>query len=215
MARKSTVLEPETEIQNTAPADWSSFPNMVEDTTQLPATPGTPPAPMPQAGPPPPKYLGKTPTSIAQIIPSLGEKGTHFKGPLLSGGVPGANLALGSALLSIGLQVDYTMGSFSLPLQFPADCFLLWKTTLVYNAFTGGSADTTVTLGTGSGRNDILAADGMGPLHAVSIKPVTGPLPFTIDPNPGQLWVTVTSNGNTAGLGVVVLIYARGFQKWS
>jgi hypothetical protein len=169
-------------------------------------------SPVAQAGVPPPPLLGHAPINISQLLISLGDKAAHFQGPVASGR-PGE--IQGSALLNLFLHVDYTMGSFSLPIQFPTDAMLLWACTLVYAPFTGGSADTTFQLGTGSGRNDILTADGMGPIHTTSIKPVTGTLPFSIDPNPGQCWITVTGNSNTAGNGGVILIYLRPFQKRS
>jgi hypothetical protein len=172
-----------------------------------------PPAVNPFAIPP---LFGKTPTSISQILAStLGSKGTHFTGPVVSGGTPGSGVAQGSALLALAIQVDYTMGAFSLPLQFPADALILWATTLVYTAFAGGTGDTSFTLGKTTGAADVLAAHNMGALHAVSIVPAIGTLPLPSDANPGQLWINVTPNGNTAGQGIIVLLYMRPFFKWS
>lgn len=158
-------------------------------------------------------YLGKTPTSINQILLSGGAKATHFTGPVVSGN--SAHEVLGSALLAMAISVDYTMGNFSLPIQFPTDSLLLYFVTMPYAAFAGGTGDTQVQLGTASGRNDIATANGFGALHTITINPVQGTLPFSVDPNPFQCWITVNNEGNTAGKGVVLLTYARLAQAWS
>lgn len=182
-----------------------------------------PPSSMPTSAPPSvtplaiPPLLKKTPTSINQIIPAtLGDKGTHFTGPVVSGPQPGANMAAGAALSAMALQVDYSMGAtFSLPLQFPKDCFLLWALPIVYTAFSGGTGDSTFALGTTANGVDILAATNMGALHAVAIKPVIATIPLPSDAVPGQIYFTVQNGTNTAGLGIVLLIYARSALKWS
>lgn len=171
-----------------------------------------PPIPAELASNPP--LLGYTPTSINQIILSAGQRATRFPGPLVCGRqsdpyVPGA------ALLSLPLLVDYTMGSFSLPMQFPRESVLLWAVNMVYASFAGGTQDTSFQLGTGSGRNDILAADGFGAIHTTGIVPVTGTLPFEIDPNPFQAWLTVTGYGNTAGSALLILLFMRCALQWS
>jgi hypothetical protein len=185
--------------------------------TQTLSAPAQQPADQPAVTPAiVPPVLGAVPTGINQIlVTSLGEKASHFKGPVASGGVPGSNLAVGAALLSLAVQVDYSMGNFSLALQFPPDCVLLWTTTLVYTAFAGGTGDTTVALGTTANGVDVLAATAMGAIHTTAIHPVTGTLPYGADANPGKLWITVTQLGSTAGLGLVNLIYARNFLKWN
>jgi hypothetical protein len=168
---------------------------------------------MPQAANPP--LLGKTPTQIKQILLNAGSPAAHISGPIISGR-PGAVAIPGLALLSVPILVDYTMGNFSLPIQFPEESILLWAASMVYNSFTGGvSGDTTFQLGTANGRNDILAADGMGPIHTTAIHPVTGTLPFAVDPNPFQCWITVNNEGNTAGSGVVILIFMRSANLWT
>jgi len=108
------------------------------------------------------------------------------------------------------------MGDFSIPIQFPPASILLWACTIVYNGFSGGSSgDTTFQLGTGAGRNDILAADGFGAIHTTQVHPVTGTLPFAVDPNPFQAWLTVTQGGNNAGNAGLLLLFARCAPTWS
>jgi hypothetical protein len=157
-----------------------------------------------------PPLLGSTPTGINQIIASLGtNKGTHFTGPVCSGGPPGKNI-IGSALDALFLHVDYTMKNFSLPVQFPVDSILLWAAPVAYTAFVPAA---TATLALGSTLNgvDILAATpiGTGPVAVTGQLPVGGTTPF-------QAYVTVGANTlTTAGSIVVALIYATGFPKWS
>jgi hypothetical protein len=162
--------------------------------------------------------FGKTPTAINQIVANApGIITTQFTGPVVSGQINMGTVP-GLALLALPILVDYSMGDFSLPIQFPPQSMLLWAATMVYNSFTGssGPTDTTFELGTAAGRNDILTADGMGPIHTTAIHPIQGTLPFAIDPNPFQAWLSVAQSGNTAGSGLIVLIFARlGQLKWS
>lgn len=168
----------------------------------------------PRIVPPPP--FGKTPTDISQIIYAAGAQATRTAAPIVSAPI-GMGQVPGLALLALPIYIDYSMGNFSLPMQFPPQCMLLWAATLVYASFTGsaGPTDTTFQLGTASGRNDILAADGMGPIHTTAIHPVEGTLPFAADPNPGQCWLTVNNQGNTSGSGVITLIYFRTASNWN
>ena len=157
--------------------------------------------------------FGSVPTNTNQILASFGAKGTHFTGPLLTGGPPGRAIS-GSALSTVFLRVDYSMGNFSLPIQFPTDALLLWMVTFVYTAFAGGAGDTTVALGTAASGTQILAAKNMGALRATTISPVTGMLPYSTDTNLFQAFITVTNGTNTSGSGVVALVYANAFRKW-
>ena len=230
MAKKDApVMEPEPEIhkrhheqhheqaQHGAPVEqhpWEAAPPKpppLEPPSGIPA--GAPPQITLAAIPP---LLGKTPTGLSQILVSnLGERGTRHVGPIVSGGQPGGAAVAGSALCALQLQVDRTMGAFSLPIQFPKDCQLLWTVSLVYTAFTGGTGDSTYALGTTSGAADILAATVMGAAHATALHAVAGTIPYGADANPGQIWFTVAANGNTAGVGIVTLIYTRAFLKWN
>lgn len=228
MARKESVVEEEPVAQHKSTHGQHVSvppPPPAEHKEEHEAVPTTPvphgPTAEPQGGTPtplgqPPLY-GKTPTSINQLFPAnVGSKGTHFVGPVISGGPPGSGVTQGSAVLALALQVDYTMGAFSLPLQLPADAIVLWATTLVYTAWSGGTGDTAFTLGRTTGAADILASTTMGALHAVTIKPVTGTAPLPADANPGQIWINVTPNGTpTAGLGLIVILYMRPFFKWN
>jgi hypothetical protein len=157
--------------------------------------------------------FGKTPTNISQIIYSAGAQASRTTAPFVSGPI-GTGQVPGLALLCLPIYLDYSMGNFNLSMQFPPQCMLLWAATLVYNAFNGG-VDTTFQLGTGSGRNDILVATSMGAIHTTAIHPVTGTLPYPIDPNPGQLWLGVNNSSATAGTGLINLIYMRTAAKWS
>ena len=165
-----------------------------------------------------PPLLGKAPTTIQQLLAPLGAKATRFSGPVVSGGVPGSATVAGSALCALILRVDYTMGNFTLPILFPADSILLWCTQQAYTAFTGGTLDTTFALGRTSGGAEILAATNMGALHAAAIEPVISSLPLSSDAptfTPFQAYLTVAQSGNTAGQGVIVIIFARGFNVWT
>jgi hypothetical protein len=183
---------------------------------QRPAAPGLKGPGVALFGAPP--LLGKTPTTVQQLLANFGGKATHFTGPVVSGGTPGAATVAGSALCALMLRVDYTMGNFTLPILFPADSILLWCTQQAYTAFTGGTLDTTFALGRTSGGAEILAATNMGALHAAAIEPVISSLPLSSDAptfTPFQAYLTVAQSGNTAGQGVIVIIFARGFNVWT
>jgi len=176
-----------------------------------------------------PPLLGKAPTSLANIIANLGDKGTHHFGPVITGGGPSFTAAAtppvtqvtkvaGSALAAFFIQIDYTMGDFTLPLLFPTDSILLWAIPQVYTPFTGSATDTKFQLGRTSGGAEILAATVMGVAHALTISPMLSTLPTYSDApgmTPFQAYLHVAQSGNTAGQGIVAFIFARGFQKWS
>ena len=170
-----------------------------------------PPAPPPQqafaepkGGPPP--LLGKVPTSAKQLTFQPTVMPTRFTGPVLSGGKD--EVVVGSAMLQLPLWIDWTMGNFSLPIQFQRGSMLLWIVQMAYAPF-NGSQSTSVALGTNQNGAQIAAADGFDVYHNIKIRQCTGTLPFAIDPNPFQCWITVNNYGATAGSGVVLIGYAR------
>jgi hypothetical protein len=167
--------------------------------------------PQPLAAPP---ALGKTPTALSQLYFNSGKKGTHFFGPVVSGG---GKDPFGTALQAMVLQVDYSMGTFSLPVTLPTDAMLLWVNTLGLVAFAGGaSGDAAITLGTAANGVDILAAANPGAARAFAIHPVLKGLPFNgIDTNPGQFYLSFDNKGNTSGVALVMILYARCAMKWS
>jgi hypothetical protein len=152
--------------------------------------------------------LGKTPTSVAQILlsPYGSALPSRVTGPLASGPAGGT---VGTALLSIGLSIDYSMGNFSLPVQLPPGSILLWLQATTYQAWSGGTQNPTVSLGTTNGGTQILAAQTFPAKGIMLLAPATGTLPFATDPNPWQFWINLTGFSNTAGAGFVVLIYGR------
>jgi hypothetical protein len=203
------------------------------------------PAPTPAKAPPPaaagagakltpallgvPPLLGKAPTALSQILANLGDRGTHHFGPLITGGSPSFTPAAappvtmvrkvaGSALAACFVQIDYTMGDFTLPMLFPTDSILLWAIPQVFTPFTGGTGDTKFQLGRTSGGAEILAATAMGLLHAFALAPMISTLPTYSDApgmTPFQAYLHIAQTGNTAGQGIVAFIFARGFQKWT
>lgn len=181
---------------------------------------GPPPAVSAAAYPlPMPPVYGKAPTSMTQIVPNLGDKASHFTGPVVSGppGPPlGAANVQGAALFAFSFYVDYSMGGFSLPVQFPPNSILLWMITTTYAAFTGGTGGPTVALGSAASGTDILAATTVtATAKGKSTTAITGCLPLPTDPAPGQAFVTVVGNGNTAGGAIISLIYLRPGRSWN
>lgn len=162
----------------------------------------------------PPKPLRKTPTGIGQIMFPDGLLATHFQGPLVSGPVAGVQGASGSAVLTLTLQIDGTMGNFSIPVQFPGGSFLQSISAITYA--TGLAA--TVTLGKQTGASDIatvtLPAKG-------AIEPPVPPdaqLPLwddTCPTCPFQCWLNVTGNTASNGGAIVLIEYVRLAAPWS
>ena len=183
------------------------------------AGPPAPPPAAPQAAAFPPPALGKTPTSIGQLAPKppIGAKATHFSAPISSGPTPGSAAVAGAAVLTLTLTLDYSMGNFSLPIQFPVDSLLLWAA-LVESA-TAFTAPPSVSVGMTNGAADIVAATPLAGAGKTAWVAATGQLPLegAVSPQvPFQGWINVTANGaNTAGFGYVVLGYARIPQPWN
>ena len=189
--------EPPAEEQQPVPAD------------QPPATStlGWPPAP-----------LGKTPTGINQLFPTYGPKATHFTGPVVSGPPAGSTIGVaGGDVCALVLALDYTMGNFSLPIQFPPDAILLYAALNEPVAF--NTAQPSVSLGSQTALVDVLPATvfpGGGKNVQASAAGVIPP-PGSVAPVvSGQVWLNVTLNtGNTSGLGLIVLGYARTPRPWN
>jgi hypothetical protein len=154
----------------------------------------------------PPPLLGKAPTAARQLTFKPSVPVTRFTGPVLSGSKD--EVAVGSAMLQLPLWVDWTMGSFSLPIQFQPGTMLIWVVQMAYSPW-NGSQSASIALGTNQNGNQIIVPDGFEDIHLVKIRQVTGTLPFAIDPNPFQAWITLNSYGATAGSGVVLIGYAR------
>lgn len=186
---------------------------------EAPASQGQPGVPSLAAGSLPPT-LGKTPTSINQLLPTnpYGTKATHFTGPVVSGPTPGNPLGVeGVAQLNFACQIDYTMGNFTLPIQFPTNSFLLSVTTVEYQVFSPNVTAPSISLGSTSGAADILAATVI-PAGTVT-TPIAGQLPLwtAVSPQvPFQAFLSVAGNtGNTAGGLFLLITYARLALKWS
>lgn len=161
-----------------------------------------------------PKPLGKTPTSILQIMFPDGVLASHFQGPLVSGPVQGVQGAAGSALLTLTLQIDYTQGNYSIPIQFPGGSFLQSISAVTYE--TGLAA--TITLGTQQGASDIgtITLPAKGTVGAPLTPSVQLPLwddecPFC----PFQGWLNVSGNVSTSGGAILLINYARLAGPWS
>lgn len=164
----------------------------------------------------PPTPLGHVPQGIDEIMFPGTQQGTLFQGPVVSGPAPGINGACGAARLTLSLQVDFTMGNFQLPIQFPGGSFITALNAITLQA---GLATTFIMIGTEAGQGDIATV----PLPALGafepdIEPsVQLPLWNAAAPQaPFTAWVSVSANtGQTAGCAIVLIDYVRIPAPWS
>jgi hypothetical protein len=167
------------------------------------------PAGMPPLGKPP-APLGKTPTSIAQMMfPAIGIPGTHFQGALVSGATPGVQGAAGSALLTLTLQLDSSMGNFDLPIQFPGGSFLTSFTAVTY----APGLAATAALGTQQAGTDIgsFVLPALGAVAAPVPPSVQLPVWSAVAPvSPFQAWLHVASNTTITGPVTAVAVATGG-----
>lgn len=186
--------------------------NIAQSSEQLPAPPQGIDAPVALASFPP---LGYTPTNVKQIFASVGPQATHFSAPVVSGPVPGSQAVPGAALLSLTLRLDYSMGNFTIPIQFPPNVILLWTAIAVQTAFTGGTQETAFVLGTTSGGSDILPVQAIaGAAGSMEIVPISGLLAPPPAANPFTAFLAVSNYGNTAGSALVTIMYAPLYSAW-
>jgi len=140
--------------------------------------------------------------------------GTHFQGPLISGPTPGVDGAAGSALLVLSLQIDYTMGDFSIPVPFPGGSFLQSLNAVTYEA----GLTATVTLGAQTGQSTIgtIALPALNATGA-SIQPARQlPLWNAVPPEqPFTAWLNVAGSAGTAGGAIILIHYVRVTGPWS
>jgi hypothetical protein len=169
-------------------------------------------APIPLAGIPP--ALNATPTSVNQLIWTPARVPNIFTSSFQSGDKSQGQV-IGTGIIGLPLIVDYTMGNFSVTLQFPPNSFLYAVSITGLVAFTAVSAPT-VQLGRTAGGAEILAATALSKvLRSVTNAPVIGSLPFPGDASVLPAWqasLTVAANGagaNTAGSNLVVILYGR------
>jgi len=166
----------------------------------------------------PPKRLGTKPTGISQIMYPDGIAATHIQGPLVSGPTPGVQGASGSAQLTLTLQIDSSMGNFSIPIQFPGGSFIQSITAVTYE--TGLDAGASVQLGQQVNTADIMAATVL-PAKGAVLTPVLPlihmPLWDGVCPMcPFQAWLTVTGNvSHPTGGSIVIITYTRLAGPWS
>ena len=168
--------------------------------------------PAPTAGIPP--SFGSTPTSINQIIWAPARVPTTFTASVHSGDYSQGQ-AIGTGMLALPVIIDYTMGNFSLTIQFPPNTFLYGVSITGLVAFTAVTAPT-VQLGRTAGGAQILAATPLSAAaRSVTDAPVIGSLPFPGDTAVLPAWqasLTVAGNGagvSTAGSILVAIIYGR------
>jgi hypothetical protein len=165
----------------------------------------------------PPKPLLKTPTSVSQIMfPISGVQGTLYQGPLISGPTPGVAGAAGTAILTLALQIDWTMGNFNLPIQFPGGSFIMSLSAVTYAA---GLAGVIANFGSQSGAVDIGKVTIPPAGTVLAPAPPDAQLPLwdkTCPTCPFQAWLGVTGNtGNTSGGTIVLVQYVRLASPWS
>lgn len=178
----------------------------------------------PPSFPPPPSE--NTPAGMDALGAPLpiGTKATHFSGPIVSGGLPQvpvwpdfASLAVGgSAMLSTTLAIDFGMGNFMVPLQFPSDALITGFAMATVVQFT---TPPSFQVGKTPGAGDIAGGSLPAPGGPLQFQPATGQLPLW-DAAPPQrpflAFLTVSGNtGGTAGLGFVLLQYVRIPQRWT
>lgn len=218
MARRESVVEEEPRTRETprhqAQAQ-AGTPALPAETPAPQQSAAAADAPVQTAAVPMPPPLGKVPTSIKQLVPSNGLKATHFLGPVVSGPPPGSAGMGGAALDVLALQLDYSMGNFSLPIQFPPGAVLLWFAASQYQAFT---AEPDVALGRTAGAGDIMAATPLpaAPDNQIYQPILAGALPFPWETNPGQAFLNVTLNtGNTAGGAILLFGFALIPRPWN
>jgi hypothetical protein len=174
-----------------------------------------PPSSIPPTLPP----LGHVPTHIGELYANVGTKASAFSGPVVSGR-PNANhlddSVWGSAILALPLRIDYSMGNFTLPIQFPRDAILLGTIQLGVTAFT-----TAPTLSLDA---DPLATTTLVPIGAApaageqeSNLAVTTALPgaAAVAPEvPFQAFLAVSGNTGTAGASILLILFARVTPNW-
>lgn len=152
---------------------------------------------------------------MAEIATPGSINGTHFQGPVMSGPTPGVDGATGSAQLTLCLQIDWSMGNFSVSIPFPGGSFLQSINAVCYEA----GLNAFVMLGTQPGQGDIATI----PLPAKgAFEPNIEPqaqLPLwdaTTPSEPFTAWLNVSANtGSTTGGVVVLLNYIRLVGPWS
>jgi hypothetical protein len=175
-------------------------------------------APIPTAGTPP--YLGGAPTSINQIIWAPARIPTTFTASVQSGDRSQGQV-VGTATMALPLIIDYTMGDFSLTIQFPPNSFLYLVSVDGLIPFTFNAP--TIRLGRTVGGAEIMAVNNLISEVYVATIPVgstrrnqnvLGSLPFPGDVGvlpPWQASLTVAGNAgtSTAGMGLVSILYGR------
>lgn len=148
------------------------------------------------------------------MFPGTAE-GTQFQGPVLSGPTPGINGAVGSARLSMAIQVDGSMGNYNLQIPFPGGSFLLGIDAITLA--TGLNA--MIILGTQTGQGDIatVALPALGAFAPTEVPSVQLPLWNAVAPQaPFTAWMNVSANGTkNAGIALVLLNYVRIAGPWS
>lgn len=182
--------------------------------------------------PPPP--AGSTAESAFQLQAPLpiGEKATHFSGPIVSGGIPavsgwttphGGPMLTdpigGSANLTAGFWVDYSQGDFTIPIQFPPDSLIGAIGAATAVAFASAP---TFQIGRTSGGSEIGGGSMPAPGGPLTFIDATGQLPLwgaqdaTPPLVPFQAFLTVAGNtGGAAGLGVILVQFIRIAQRWT
>src|SRR5215471_9555467 len=154
-----------------------------------------------------PPLLGHKPVTVREMTVGFLQPVTRFTAPMLSGS-KGADV-IGTSILQLPLYVDWTMGDFTMPIQFEAASLVLWMAKLAYADFNGVDVSTprktSVSLGSSSGGGEIIAQDGFDVPHLMHYQTATGTLPYAVDPNPYKGYLTVTQYGATAGQGIVLI----------
>lgn len=182
----------------------------------------------------PPSPGWETPSGIEQLAVPLpiGEKATHFSGPIVSGGIPqnplwrvpgstpseGPLPVAGTAVLTTTLTVDFSMGDFTIPVQFPEGSVLsMYGTTTLIGFDAAGPVAWSLKNAAGASLLNgsfLSAPNHAGPFAAGNMLPLWDAAPPEI-PFQAQLNVNGNTPAGTQGLGLIMIQYIRIPQRWT
>ena len=145
---------------------------------------------------------------------STGVKATHFSGPVVCG-PPNQTAVPSAALLSLNLQLDFSMGNFNLQLPFPPGALVFAVATVLCRPTPSTAprpAAPTVSIGTATGLSDIFAVALPTTANAVKNTLTSG----NNIPANCAAWLSVSGNtANVTGEMELAVLYIPPFQKWS
>jgi hypothetical protein len=160
-----------------------------------------------------PPYFGSTPTSINQIIWSPSRVPTTFTSSIQSGDRSQGQV-VGTAMMALPFILDYSMGNFNLPIQFPPNSFLYMVSITNLIPFTGAVLPN-VWMGRTATGDEIMVVTPLSNVpHAVQNVQVESALPVpgetgVLPPWQARFWVSSNVGTSTAGSALIAIIYGR------